>query len=294
MRPLLTAVLVLAPIAAHAASPEDDYFAARDKYAKSFDNIETWDDSVDAKHTAALKDLETQLRTIVGPFSESGFSGEGTINLDTLASSDVGYGLLDGLAYSSSDETTRVVVTSDAVFTHWLKDHANWWDGMANPPQDIDGALQSETFYAQAIMPDAAVTKYATLPITKPTGAKFAFAMLAGASQDIVPMVPDQVIVSVETEHRVFIVTAPAGEAVAAIPACDQIWQDSQNKADEAYTAYTNSNPQDEALFDAYTKIQEDGAAAFDRCYNERAPKEAYFPGVVKQAQAIADALPKQ
>lgn len=294
MKPLLIAMFLLAPLAAQAASSEESYLSARDQYTKTFNQIETWSDSTSNQHQAALDDLEKQLRKILGPFVESGFSAEGKINLDTLVPSDEGYGVLDGLAYSSTDERTRIVVTSDTLFTHWLKEHENWWDGYANVPQEVDAALQSEVFYTQAISTDAAVTEYAAIPIAKPAKAKFAFAMLAGRSQDIVPMVPDEVMLSVVTDHRVFVVIAPAASKTAGIPACDLVWQDFQKRADQAYTAYTNSNPQDDKLFDAYTQIQEEGSGAFGRCYNERAPHEAFFAALVKQAQAIADDLPAE
>ena len=148
-------------------------------------------------------------------------------------------------------------------------------------------------FYSQAVSTDAAFTIYAAIPITKPSAAKFAVALLAGRSQDVVPLVPDELLVSIVTGDRVFVVDAPAEGKITGIAACDKVWQDFEKRADEADQAYMESDPKDPKLLDAYNRIsKQEGSGAFGRCFGERAPHEPFFPALVKQAQAIADSLP--
>ena len=60
-------------------------------------------------------------------------------------------------------------MTTDALLDHWLDEHKNWWGPkVANVPQDVAAALKSEAFYTQALMTDAAIMKYAELPVAKP------------------------------------------------------------------------------------------------------------------------------
>src|ERR1700753_2421923 len=120
---LILSLSALAAAAVAAASPEQDYRAARDAYFKAFEHGYTGDD-ID-KHQRALADLEALLRRIVGPTTLAGFPGEGKIHLDTLSAEDEGLGLLDGLAYAiplddkGIDEKTRIVVTTRSLFDGW-------------------------------------------------------------------------------------------------------------------------------------------------------------------------------
>src|SRR5579871_880808 len=100
------AVLILIPVACVAASLEDEYIAARDRYIAAFTATDTPGTDVDARnkqHHLAMGDLEKQLRAIIGLPDIKGFAGDGKINLDTLYQGDEGFGMLDGLAYSSTD-----------------------------------------------------------------------------------------------------------------------------------------------------------------------------------------------
>jgi len=64
------------------------------------------DEVARAQHQRARADLEQQLRRIIGPSEIKGFAKEGELNLDSLSSGFMGFGLLDALAYVSPDEKT--------------------------------------------------------------------------------------------------------------------------------------------------------------------------------------------
>ena len=297
MRHFLIAFFFLTPLAAHAASPEANYFASRDRYIDTFKPRER---NVDVSELAlkqeekARSDLERKIRLIVGEHKIQGFPGQGKINLETLFSGDLGFGLLDGLIYTSADDKTHVIVTTRSVFDHWLREHAHWWDGgakIANVPQQADAALRSEAFYTQALNTDAAVFKYVEFPITKPAGSSMVFAMLAARGQDIGPTTPNELLLALVQRDRIFVISAPANTPMVPIPACQRIWDDAEQKAVRAQDAYIASDPRDQKLFKQGNHYREEGAAAFHHCYAQQAKNQEAFAVLTRQAQVLANTI---
>ena len=214
MKFILVALLMSISVAAGAASLEESYLAARDGYIEKLKPAETnvdLDEAGRKQEELARGELEQQLRRIIGTPDIKGFSAPGKINLETLFKGYSGFGLLDGLLYSSADDKTHIVVTTDVLLDRWLREHKEWWGPtVANVPQDVNAALKSAAFYTQALTTDAAISKYVELPVAKPAKAKLAFAMLVARSQDLGPRTPDELIVTVVRGGRVFVVSAPA------------------------------------------------------------------------------------
>jgi hypothetical protein len=294
MKVLLTALLLLAPVAAAAASPEEAYFAARDGYIAKFSAIANIGEEDLEAHQRARNELTGLLQPIVGPVAIKGLLPQGKTNLDSLFKGDEGFGLLDGLVFSSADDKTHVTITTDALLDHWLAEHKDWWGPkVANVPQEVAAALKSEAFYTQALMTDAAIMKYAELPVAKPAKASFAYAMLVARSQDVSPRVPDEVIVSVVGAGRVFVVSAPANAKINPIPACQEIRRRAERKTATAREAAA-SEPNDDRLPETSTRPEEEGDAVFRRCFAERAKRERFYAALTKQAQALVDRLPSR
>jgi TolA-binding protein len=106
MKALLIVLLAFASAAAEAASLEETYLAARNRYIANFKKQEVAaraGDALSKQEKQALSDLEQQLRRIIGDIAIRGFSSQGKTNFDTLSTGDVGFGQLDGLAFSSQD-----------------------------------------------------------------------------------------------------------------------------------------------------------------------------------------------
>lgn len=296
MKSILVALLLSISTAAAAASLEDNYISARDGYIEKFKPAETnvdLDEAGRKQEELARADLENQLRQIIGPSDIKGFSAPGKSNLDTLFKGYSGFGLLDALVYSSKDDKTHFLVTTDTLLERWLKEHKDWWGpDVANVPQDVDAALKSEAFYTQALNTDAAISKYVELPVAKPANAKLAFAMLAARSQDIGPRTPDELIVSVLRDGRLFVVTAPANAKVDPMPACQKLWRDALRNAAKAHAAYVASGLKDKKLFEQSTRIEEEGDAAFHRCFVQQAKGRSFVTALTRQAQGLIDRLP--
>jgi hypothetical protein len=294
MKLLILAAALLSPIAAHAASPEDAYIAARDAAIAAFQKTADTK-AVEARnkqHDKVQKELERKLKAIVGPFAMRGFPAEGKINLDTLFSEDEGFGMLDGIVYGETESDRSVVVTTDGLLRKWLEAHGDRTKGQTNPPVDPAAATQTELFYSQAISTDAAVVGYADIPLAKPDSAKFVAAMLASRTQDLSPPAPDHLFVALARGGRVFIVDEKLDKAMGPIAECDEVTKIAQKKADEADRAYAASDPKDEKLADVGSKLRNDGDEAFRRCYGEKVKPLPMFKTASDQARAILDALP--
>jgi hypothetical protein len=153
--PLIVLVALAAlPWRTTAASPAEEYLAARDAYLQQFKNNGVDDAATRAAHARALDDLEARLRLILGLVRIEGFP-ESKINLDSLAEGDESFGLLDGLLYESSDRKARIVVTTDELLDKWLAAHKAWWGNKEDMPPGRQAALESEAFYTQALNTDA-------------------------------------------------------------------------------------------------------------------------------------------
>lgn len=294
MKPLLIALMALVPVACQAASLEDNYVASRDRYIAKFKKLEEAgqaDKSVMKQEESARGDLERQLENIVGPLRVEGFVEPGKLSLESLFGQDIGADQLDGLAYSSGDKT-QLLVTTDTLFKSWLKAHQKSWTKPETPPQTLDQALKSEFFYTLAISPDAAVAKYADIPIAKPARAELAVGLLDQRSQDITgASVPEEIIVAVLQDGKLYVAAAQSKAKIVAHPACDKIWSDYEAKANKALSDYSASGRTDQTLFARYTRLQDEGSAAFRRCFAERAKSEKFFAEVTEEAQALADRL---
>jgi hypothetical protein len=114
------------------------------------------------------------------------------------------------LRYAAPSDKGFLIATTETLLRHWLVEHKDWWGADAvNVPQQIDAALASEAFYTQAVQTDAAISRYAELPVTKPAGAKFAHAMLVARSQVLDPRPPDELLVALVKDGRVLLASSP-------------------------------------------------------------------------------------
>jgi len=298
MKSLLVALTMLIPAAAGAASLEESYFAARDAYIDKLKpaeiNVEI-EDRVLKQDELARSDLEQQLRRIIGSSATKGFPSQGRSNLDTLIEGYSSFGLLDGLLYASPDGKTRVVVTTEVLLGHWLRGHKDWWGPtVPNVPQGVEAALKSEAFYTQALNTDAAISRYVEIPVSKPAKARFAFAMLVARAQDLGPRTPDELIVSIVQGARVLVVSAPAKARIDRAPACEEIWQEALRKAAKSREANEAPEQKDDKLSEQATRMEEEGDAAFHRCFAQHAKNQGFVAALTRQVQALVDRLPSK
>jgi hypothetical protein len=296
MKLLLATLLAMLSLAAHAASPEENYLAARDAYIAKFNPSKDpapVSDATAKEEERARADLTKQLRSIVGPLNVKGYAGDGEFAIASLFKGDIGFGTLDGLSFSAPKDA-NLVVTTRGLFARWVRDHKDWWSpSVANVPSEPLAALKTEAFYTQAISADAAVARFAELPVGKPANAEAAYAMLVMRRQDIGPGSPDEILVGVLSGARLYIVSAPASAEIKLMPACETIWDEALAKSNKLLESSSSSGTKDEKLFDEQNRMQDQGDAAMRQCFAERVTSDAAFARLTKQAQDIVDQLEK-
>jgi hypothetical protein len=275
---------------AAAATPEEDYLAARDAYIKKFTHG-AQDDAAIKAHERALADLQTKLRRVIGTIDIKGFPHEGKFSLDGLIEGDEGFGMLDGLVFGADGDKQQVLVTTASLFDKWLAAHRNFWK--ENPlPTDMAAALERDDFYTQALGGGAAFLAYAKIPITKPAWATLAYAILDGRTQDQPPQVPDEMIITVRRADRVFIVTTNTATAAGPIAACDAAHARAAKQAEAASEADQKAQGKNPALHEKAEQLARDADRIYPDCFAKEAPRAGFFPALVRQAQALVDALP--
>jgi len=290
MKPTLLALpALLLAFAASAGTPEEDYIAARDAAIAKIKKLEAKNPDADVSKIdqKSLSDLEKRLQAIIGDLAVKPYPAKGKIGFDTLSENEVGGGGVDGLRFIKGDDGPQVYVTTDGLTTKWLAKE-DWWKEKRKAPPEIDEALADEDFITAAVGEDAAFSKTAALPITKPEGATFAYALLGGWAQDIGPNPNQDIVVAIRKDGKIYI-TEEQAKRFKPVAACDAVWKDSEKKADAIFKKYQASGAKDEKIFNSYTAEQEKGDRDYRACIGERAPKEAFFPELVREAQQIAD-----
>jgi len=287
--------LCLLTSAARAATPEDDYLAARDKAIsriKGMEKAKASDEKIGAEHEKLRAGLEKRLREILGDVSLKEFLGPGKINLDSLSDQDVGYGMLDGLVYSGGgEEAPRLVVTTRLLLDKWLAARSREKRVDFKVAANLETALGQDNFFTFAIGDDSAFARNANLELTAPMGVELVRAALGGWGQDIGPNPDLTLIVTLIKGDKVFIGSERPKTAIAKIVACEAIWTQTIEKVDRLRADYEAAKPKDQKTFDADSKAQEQGDKDFHACWKERASKEPFYPALLKETQEFADRI---
>ena len=289
MRLVWTVMFALASSAAFAAAPEDDYIAARDKAIAAIaamDSANTSVETIDAANEKARADLETRLNALLGPFTVKDFPAAGAINLESLSSSDIGFGMLDGLRHGTEDGPS-IVASTRGLVERWLKSRAAETEADLKLPTSFDAALKLDAFYTQAIGSDAAFTGTLDFALKKPDGADMAIARLGGWAQDVGPNYNQEVIVTVVKGNSVLIAEAPATPPLPKIAACDAVWTAADAAAQKLAKQATDDS--DENTSDAANAAWTKGDGDFRACMGKTLPDNPVFPALLAQAQALAD-----
>jgi len=278
------------------SSLEDRYIAARDKAIQKFskqNDAGKFDDAAQKAADAARADLQAQLSAILGEPAYPGF-GPAALNVETLSKGDEGFGMLDGLQFDANvgktgekagqngadgkyvEPKARIVVTTQTLLVRWLRAHKDWWGkDSKDVPQQIGAALKDESFYTQAIAAagGSAVVNFNSLPIAKPASATFAYATLAGRTQDTIPNAADEVFVAALANGKVYIAYGSI-EPNVQIPACIAMRAE-YNKRAQAGDARKSGD------------LRQQGETAYSRCFSRRATQQPSFAEATKQAQAL-------
>lgn len=281
---------------ASAATLEEDYIASRDaavaKLKAGMDRAQNEADRAARakKEKAALAGLEKKMRAVIGPLQIPGKKA-GTLRPATLYDHD-GYSssTLDGLMFEPADGRTYVVVTTDGLLQRWLNRDRG---GRKKMPPTLREAASIDGFYSEAVSDEAAVMKYAVVPVETPAGATFVYAMLASSTQgNDVPDSADEVYLTLARAGKVFIASSALKTPIGPPAACEAIRRDFDKKAEDVHAAYDAGGAKDDALWKRYSDLREKGDKAFLSCFAELAAQQPSFEAAKKQAQDLLGRLP--
>jgi hypothetical protein len=285
----LVAVIALLALAssgspAKAQSAEDRYLAARDAALERFtpDRVPNVGQRELDEEGKARAELDGLMRAVVGAQSLDGFE-PGQFNLTTLFSGDIDFGRLDGLTFEADGGDTRMVLTTRSLLTKWLQ--AKWQDPKDRVAPDI--AMKSETFYLRALGSDAAILRYADIPL----GVADAFAILAARTQDAPPFEADEVLVTALRGERVFVASVRV-EPALSVAACTRAREEAEAKLAELERAEIKPGPRNAAALERVIKLRDRIETDFRSCFAERAPKEPGFANAVKRAKDMLARMP--
>jgi hypothetical protein len=273
---------------------QDNYLSTRNRYIADFKKIEDSGNlggDFSKKQEQALSILQKQMDQIIGRLSLKGFPAQGKLTLDTLSVNDVGFDTLDGLLYISEGDKSQVIVTTKNLFDAWLLARRKLWAKPDVAPKTLEEALTSQEFYTFAISADAAVSKFAELPLEKPAGVDTAYALLDARSQDVAPRTPDEIIVSFTQDGKLFIASAPVQTKIGPIAACEKIANAIDARAKKALAAYEGARRKNEKLFDDYTRLETKSDVDYRKCYGEEIARQPFLPRLKDEAQALLSRL---
>jgi hypothetical protein len=283
--------LMLLGSAASAATPDEMFLTERDAFIAK---LNPPGDPV-APTDAASKDMERartelarRLRGLIGPLNVNGFSGEGDYSVGSLFRGDMEFGVIDGLVFTKGKDT-RLVVTTIGIAAPWIKSPDGFVDNNV-APKDLPSALKLDEFYTRATVGDAAVSNMGELPVTKPAGVEFVYAMLAIRRQDTVPGAAEEMLIGAIVPPRVYIVNAPIAK-VKMMPPCEKLFKDADARADKMVEDNERSGNKSESVGDEAERVREQGDEAMRKCFAERVKSDPTFVRLTKQAQDFVDAL---
>lgn len=241
------------------------YLAAKAEYTRAYELQTQSGKPMTVGSDSAMKELEARLKAIIGPVSIQGRDAPAKINLDGSPSGGyVGGSDLDGLRIIHGDTITIVVSTPELV--------ANWLRFQGDTSRDPLVGLTKDHILTQAVSSsNAAVSHYADIRTTADTARGVFLAALYMRAQDYNSEPPDEVIVGVRRENRIFLVMAKARASIAPSPACRRIWESMVGPAvnDSVYNVYRD-------------------------CYGLSAAKEAAFGTLVAQVRELVALLPER
>lgn len=260
-------------------SLEEIYFKTRDNFIHKF--AET---SAESNDSQELKELENQLRTIIGPIDIEGFPKQGKINLETLFP-EVGFGQIDGLRFDSDRE--YLFVTTETLLKNYLIKHPKL-------PKNVPELSKNADFFSLVFYSDAAVNFYAKVPVKRAKGQTYAHAFLGIAAQDIGPFIPKEIYVLVAKRNKIFLVYAPTTIEVSEIQECKMEWDKFEKKRSEAFNVYRSSQLKNKKAINDSFRYEKQGFETYYRCYGKEVKNQEFFIALKRQAQSIVDRLQKE
>jgi hypothetical protein len=132
-----------------------------------------------AEHERRRRDVEAQLRDVIGPLPAlPGFVRTGVLNPALCCYGR--FGALDGLSFEGA-AGNRIVVSTEGLLRHWLDESTDFWPANAKPSSELPLLFTTPSFYLWSRASDWPVEKRVDLPVGLIDNATAIGAFLASA-----------------------------------------------------------------------------------------------------------------
>ncbi len=260
--------LLVGALAAHAAPlPPPSDAAVEAKYLSTKERIAAQIGKVGAPGSdaviSAMYDAQDQLIAILQPIlpppSIKDLDARVIMPIDDFETGTPGSNQADGLIFGANDLT--VFETTDHLFYRYIARHA----------KDIDNHKpeQSENLYSSIFDWDARFELFDEIPVKAATPKVTAHAYIGMWSQDIGPWNPENLIVFIKQQGRIYVANAKMSEPAPAIPACNTI-----------YSVAVHDTAQDKSA-------EEKQFQQYQQCWRSHARGLSYYKDVQKAAQDL-------
>lgn len=295
-RALCAAALATALPLAAAATPLDDYVAARDQAigaAVAAANAgKSGDDAAIKAEETARRDLASRMGALVGPLKLKGF-GAAAYTLDVLVyGDDLPTTQLDGMALTDKEGTSRVLVTLEPLLQAWLAARAKDKDA---PPAVRGGlkALPNTGYLVNNSLVDTGggFIPYLPLPVTAAPG-ETVYASLGLFTDEAPADTPPNTIVVVRVaEGRAMLGMMPVTLDMKVPATCERIWKPYDTKIQALQKQVEAVSDLEDPRFAALAKLEEDGAAAFQTCLAKAPESQAAIATATRSAEGFIGLL---
>lgn len=241
------------------------YLAAKAAYTQASQSRGTGG-TISVGSDSAMKELEARLEAMIGPIAIQGRNAPTRVNFDGAPSP--GYESarnLDGLRVIHGDTVTIVVSTPELV-TSWLR------SGGDSSGVPLVGLATDRILTQVVSAPNAALWHYADIPTNPDTSRGVLFAALFLRAQEVSTEPPDEVVVGVRRENRIFLVFAKARASIAPSPTCRRVWDSLAVPAAGGIIDYE----------------------VYRECFASRAAQEVAFGKLVAQVRELVALLPER
>ncbi|HEX7939463.1 MAG TPA: hypothetical protein VF483_10755 [Gemmatimonadaceae bacterium] len=267
---------------------ESRYIAAKDSVIRSLSPPYPRKDGADLKvlHDSALKDMERQLRDIVGAVQVTGFPGPGRIYIDDLFPGDLDSGSLDGLFFTNNDKTATLIVTTQPLLVAWLA------RSRSQIPRDPVAALRSVDFYTFAFWDDRATVQFGRIQLPDAARLGIASALLVLRAQDF-GLEPHDVMVSVVRRQRVYLIDVRDVASMQPPAPCLAIRRHYNALSGEQLAQYWRAH-QDAPLSSAPRDAEAAADMEYRACYAKHLATDPALSRLTAQVRSLVAALPPQ
>jgi hypothetical protein len=278
------------PVTVTAASAGDliIYEARRDAYRRMLTARERRGENIEAAERAALRELESLLRPIVGDFSAPWVKRRGRMNQTTLAAGSEDSRLPDGILYQSRDSTIQVLVTTRDLMLSWIDSS---FSGDTTVSRDRAHALANDDVLEQIFERGGAVYPYADIPVDS-TLLGVVSAKLISRFQGEAGSEANEIMVSVARGTRIFVIDAPARDTLPIPLACSESVDSGKAISKALIDSAWQSTPQDTMLTEKAFQNDIRTRAQFRRCYGDAALRNPRSQALVAQVRELVESLP--